>query len=103
MATANQVNGGAVQEPPGKTAKRSSETKRKGARRGTQENLARYFLVAGVEGNLELGAELPDESAAIVAAFKTDNSFLIVTEWKPAIESGRQGPVIRKEQAARKS
>ena len=103
MATANQVNGGAVQEPPEKMAKRSSETKRKSAHRGSRESFARYFLKAGSDGKLELGEELPSEHAATVAAFKRDSGFLIVTEWNPKIESGRQGPVIRKEQASRKS
>ena len=97
------MTSGVATEHTPKTAKQPSETKRRSLRRGPRESFARYFLKAGADGKLELGEELPNEHAATVAAFKSDSGFLIVTEWNPKIESGRQGPVIRKEQAARKS
>ena len=59
----------------------------------------RYFLTKpGSNGIPALDREMEDENQAIVEAFKTDSTFLILTEWRPKINNSTAGrPVIEKE------
>ncbi len=82
-----------------KTSRRNGETRRAAGRRnGPSASGARYFLVAGGE-RLALGEELASEHEALVEALKQNVPFVIVSEWRTKVESGRGGPVIRKEAA----
>lgn len=97
----NAANGTGVAEAGApKVARRNAEPKRRSSRRTFPPGGARYFLAAGKSGALELGTEMANEQEALVAALKADATFVIATEWRPKVESGRGAPVIRKEAAA---
>lgn len=80
---------------------RGAAAKRRASRKGPPPGAARYFLVASSgPDRLEFGEEIASEAEALVAAFKKDATFAVVTEWRPRVDNSRSAPVIRKEVAA---
>ena len=89
----------ATSEPKPPTKKRERARRRRTDR--NDENSARYFLVKGSAGQMELGGEAPTENDAIVTAFRTGGTYAVVTEWKTEVDLTDGRPVIKKEAVQR--
>lgn len=93
---AEQRNGPAgTATPPRRRGKRGNGSKT------TQEcaETSRFFLLKpGSNGTPELDREVEDENTALVEALKTGATFIILSEWRAAVDNATKGrPVITKE------
>jgi hypothetical protein len=98
---AEQRNGAAGTAPrPKRRGKRSNGSK--SAEEGM--DTTRFFLLKlGSNGTPELDREVEDENTALVEALKTGATFIILSEWRAAVDSAIKGrPVITKEAVVKK-
>ncbi len=74
---------------------RQTTPKRKAANEAARE---RYFLAGpSADGTPALGRELESESEAIIAAFREQSRFLVLTEWQVAAKMSGFAPQLVKE------
>ncbi len=90
-----------TQPPAGASA---GAVKMRRRRVSTDDGQVRYFLPkpGSTPDKLELGREMPNESEALIEAFKSGQSFYALTVCKAAAEiNGGGSPVIVKQAVAR--
>jgi len=88
--------------PPAGTGAGAAKTRRR--RPTTDGDHVRYFLPkpGSTPDKLELGREMPNESEALIEAFKSGQPFYALTVCKAATEvNGSGSPVIVKQAVAR--
>lgn len=96
---ATERNGTAA-PPPKRRGKKGNGSKAAEAGMDT----TRFFLLKpGSNGTPELDREVDDENTALVEALKTGATFIILSEWRAAVDNATRGrPVITKEAVVKK-
>jgi hypothetical protein len=91
-------------EKPRSVRNESSKSARSAnvSRAGKGTTKQRYFLAGdGGDGTPSLGRELESESEAIIAAFREQKRFLVLTEWQVGTKISGSIPQLVKEGVAR--
>ena len=85
----------------GELASSARRGKRRHNARGSESPspVQRFFLTKdGSNGIPELEHEVEDENTAMVEALKTGRTFIILSEWRPTVDTTTKGrPIITKE------
>jgi hypothetical protein len=94
-------NGTLAAAPPAK--RRGRKPRAAKAAEDTATPVSRFFLVKnGTNGTPELDREVEDENSALIESLKTGGTFIILSEWRPAVDNATKGrPIITKEAVSR--
>lgn len=93
-------NGTPAAQPPKRRGRKARAVK---AAEDTTTAVTRFFLVKnGTNGTPELDREVEDENSALIESLKTGGTFIILSEWRPAVDNATKGrPIITKEAVSR--